>query len=444
MKSRRGLSTVVGTVFSIIALTTTVAYISYSMNTLNQYNNTVLTQNQELGNTASERFQFGSVGVTNNRLNITVLNTGGVPINFTKIWIQNMSTTNWIRGYTPAPPNDFIPVGGVLNNLGQNIPVNINSANSYNIKLVTSRGSSQGFSMNSPGSSPLNVQLMFLPDTVASGFKTKLVMIVTNNSTGTLTNVSPSALPSPTYTGSGTTSCTPSAVSPAKYNTVAPGSTAIFTWDVTVSGYGADTCTFTITQPLQNGYMQTVQATATVTVVQLSDSNYAQNAGVISDAYTSFRWTQGGTWNPDWSFPSATTTDFSITISNNNQTGGGNELWLSKNTELYLYSSSTLSTGKSYSIPFYLVSPMPVNPPTPPSLSSYSDYSIGIPNQGGTTTLYFGADKPGDSTQQNSATYVLPGTYFGFVLVYGKFAAHSTDPGGTYAQAIPFIAVVAS
>lgn len=439
MKSRRGLSTVVGTVFSIIALTTTVAYISYSMNTLNQYNNIVMSQNQQLSNTASERFQLGGVNVVQGKLNMTVVNTGSVPINFTKIWIQNTSATNWIRGYTPAPPNDFVPIGGVLKNLGQNIPVYINPVNSYNIKLVTSRGTTQGFTMNSANASPLNVQLMFLPSTVASGFKTKLVMIVTNNSTGTLTNVSPSTLPSPTYTGSGTTSCIAGPISPASYNTVAPGSTAIFTWDVTVSGYGSDTCTFTINQPLQNGYLQTVQATATVTVVQLSDSNYAQNAGVISDTYTSFRWTQGSSWSPDWSVPSLKTTDFSITITNNNQTGGGYQLWLSKNTQFLLVNTYVPASNKMQATPYFLVNSTSLSPFL---ISSYADYSYGIPNQGGTATLYFGADKAGDNVQQ---PFTLPaGTYFGFVLVYGKFALHSTDPGGMYAQAIPFMAVVAS
>ncbi|HJU14141.1 MAG TPA: hypothetical protein VJ792_06745 [Candidatus Nitrosotalea sp.] len=439
MKSRRGLSTVVGTVFSIIALTTTVAYISYSMNTLNQYNNTVLSQNQQLGNTASERFQIGNVAVTNNKLNITLLNTGSVPLNFTKIWVQNTSATNWIEGYVPAPPNDFVPVGGTLKNLGQTLPVIINPANSYNIKLVTSRGTTQGFTMNSPSSSPLNVQFMFLPDTVPSGFKTKLVMIVTNNSTGTLTDVTPSALPTPTYTGSGTTSCAAGAVSPARYNTLAPGSTAIFTWDVTVSGYGSDTCTFTVTQPLQNGYMQILQATATVTVVQLSDSNYAQNAGVISDTYTSFLWTQGGSWNTDWSFPNSKTTDFSITVTNNNQTGGGYKLWLSKNTQFLLVNTYIPNNNKMIGTPYFLVNSTSTNPLL---IWSYTDYSYGIPNQGGTAILNFGAISAGSNTQQS---YQLPaGTYFGFVLIYGKFAVHPTDPGGMYAQAIPFMAVVAS
>jgi hypothetical protein len=444
MKSRRALSSVVGTVFSIIALTTTFGYISYSMNTLNQYNNAILTQNQQLSNVASEKFSVGSVLVNNNKLNVTLVNTGNLPINFTKIWIQNMTATNWIQGYTPTPPNDFVAPGAVLKNLGQNIPIYINPANSYNVKLVTSRGNSQAFTVNSAKAVPLNIQLMFLPDTVASGFKTKLVMIVTNNSTGTLTNLTPSTLPSPTYTGSGTTVCTASTISPSSYNTLAPGSTAIFTWDVAVSGYGMDTCTYTINQPLQNGYLQTVRATATVTVVQLSDSNYAQNAGIVSDTYASFHWTQGGSWSTDWSFPSNTITDYYISIANNNQTAGGYKLWLSKNTQLYLLQTLLPPNNKIYATPYYLVNSMPANPPTPPTLSAYSDYSLGIPNQGGTATLYFGAGSPGGSTQQSTSN-LQAGTYFGFVLVYGKFAINSNSTGsGMYAQAIPFIAIVAT
>src|SRR5689334_5495370 len=85
MKSRRGLATVVGMVFSIIALTTTVAYVSYSMNILNQYNNAVLVKNQGLTSTSNEKFEIGSVTIKNSKLNITLANTGAVPINFTKI-----------------------------------------------------------------------------------------------------------------------------------------------------------------------------------------------------------------------------------------------------------------------------------------------------------------------------------------------------------------------
>ena len=290
MRSRRAISSVVGMVFAIIALTTTITYISYSMGILNNYNQSVLTQNQQLTDVDKEKFQISSVTVPNGKLNVTIANTGSLPIQFTKLWIQNTSATDWVNSY--APTNSFVSPGGVLTNVGQNIPVSINPSNSYNVKMVTSRGNDQTFTVNSANVAPLNIQLLFFPATVAGGFNTTLTMIVINNSTGMLTNITPSPLPVPTYTGSGTTKCTAGAVSPSKYNTLAPGSTAVFTWNVKVSGAGGDTCTFEFTKPLQNGYSQTVQATATITEVSLSSTTYAQNAGLLTITYTSFQWIQ--------------------------------------------------------------------------------------------------------------------------------------------------------
>src|SRR6185437_835121 len=141
-------------------------------------------------------------------------------------------------------------------------------------------------------------------------------------------------------------------------------------------------------------------------------------------------------------FPSATTTDFKIIISNNNATTGGYKLWLSKNTQIYLLQTAFPSNGKLVAIPFFMVGTIPANPPTPPVLTAYSDYSTGIPNGGGQATIYFGASAAGGSTQQTATSTTMPaGTYFGFVLVYGKFAVNSGDTGSSYAQAIPFLAV---
>ena len=138
MKSRRGLSTVVGAVFAIIALTTTVAYVSYSMNTLSQFGQTVLGKSQQTLNTVNEKFQVTNVNIANNKFNITTVNTGNIPINFTKLWVTNSSATNidWTRVYNL---NAFVGPGATLKNIGQSIPLSALSTNSYNIKLVTSR-----------------------------------------------------------------------------------------------------------------------------------------------------------------------------------------------------------------------------------------------------------------------------------------------------------------
>src|SRR5260370_24244639 len=189
MRTRRGLSSVVGTVFAIIALSTTIAYVSYSMNILDKYNQTVLGTNQQSLDTSKEKFQVNSAAIVNNKFNITVINTGSLPINFTKIWVQNTTANDWISSY--APKTKVVTPGGILYNIGQNIPLNALSTNSYHIKLVTFRGNTQEFNVNSVGSAPLNIQFYTFPSAVPSGFTTELVMIVTNNQSSTLTNLSP-------------------------------------------------------------------------------------------------------------------------------------------------------------------------------------------------------------------------------------------------------------
>ena len=450
MKSRKALSTVVGAVFAIIALTSTVTYVSYSMGILDNYNQSVLTKNQQLSDVNKEKFQISSVTVPNSKLNITVTNTGSVPINFTKIWIQNTTTTDWVRSY--APTNNFVVPGAVLTKIGQTIPVYINSANSYNVKLVTSRGNTQQFTVNSVGATPLNIQLLAFPTTVPSGFKSELVMVVINNSTSTLVNVSPN---NPTLTinnvSNDSPTCISSGLTPTQYTTISPGTTAIFTWDITVTGTGGDSCTASFTTPLQGGYAQAVTSPAIKpTVVSLSSTTYSQNSGVITNDYTAFRWTEGNTWNTDWSFPGCNTIDFKITISNNNQTAGGYSLWLSKNSQIFFMPTTIPSNAKITPTTYYLVNSVTLSPL---GITRYTDNSIGVPNQGGITTLYFGADSAGDDQQtthscgNGSPPFGLQSgtSYYGAIVLYGKFTKNSGDNnGGNYAQSIPFLAVIAN
>src|SRR5207245_10121947 len=83
--------------------------------------------------------------------------------------------------------------------------------------------------------------------------KTKLLMKVTNNESSTVTNVTPTTLPKPPVV-TGIASCTAGPVSPSTYNTLPPGQTAIFKWDITVNAGGdGQTCTYNLSPPLQNG-----------------------------------------------------------------------------------------------------------------------------------------------------------------------------------------------
>ncbi|HEV2193488.1 MAG TPA: hypothetical protein VGR54_07730 [Nitrosopumilaceae archaeon] len=425
MRTRRGLSSVVGTVFAIIALSTTIAYVSYSMNILDKYNQTVLGTNQQSLDTSKEKFQVTGVTFVNNKFNITVTNTGSLPINFTKLWVQNTTATDWTSSF--APRTKVVSPGGILYNIGQNIPLSALSTNAYHIKLVTSRGNTQEFNVNSASSAPLNIQLFALPASVNTGFKSELVMIVTNNGSSILTNISPSVLPSTT----GIATCAASSASPARYNTLLPGSTAVFKWDVTVSGANGQTCTYTLNQPLQNGYVQTVQATITVNVITFTQTNLAQNTGILTLNYSTFRWTQGTGWNTGWSFPFTNPTAFSVQVTNNNSTG-----------DFYVSSYSQFAfqpnVGGENNTPFYIAYAVtPSLSITAYTCSSPNEYCIKIP-AGTTTTLYFAV-----KTRQNIDTNKLTSAiqWSNSMLMFGKFSTSQTAPGTFYAQTIPFLAV---
>ena len=433
MKNRRGLSSVVGTVFAIIALATTIGYVTYSMNVLEKFNNSVITTNIETLDKSKEQIQVTKVTIDSNKFNITASNSGDLPIHLTRLWITNTTSVDQVFkydiDYNIAPGKSQIKIG-------QNLPIYAKTTQAYDLKLITDRGNMKEFYVNSVGTAPLNIQLIALPPTVPSGFKTQLVMTVTNNGSGTLTNVVPVLTP----VGSPTATCTPDPVSPSKYATLTPGSTAIFSWAVKVTGtQDAQTCKYRA--ELQNGYLNNfAEATITNTIVTLSSTNYAANAGVMTIDYTSFRWAQTNSWNSGWQFDHGAT-GFSIVMANNNQTAGGYKLWISENTQLFFQAAGGTAAPTS----FYIVNSVNLAPGGA-TVSKYTpDNHQSIANLGGTTTVYFGSKLQGSKSPQGSTIQTMPaGEYVGFIVLYGKFAINQGDTGSQYAQTIPFVAAMSN
>jgi len=426
MKPRRALSTVVGAVFAIIALTSTVTYVSYSMGILDNYNQSVLTKNQQLSDVNKEKFQISSITVPNSKLNITIVNTGSIPINFTKIWVQNTTTTaakDWVKSYVPT--QSFVTPGGVLTNIGQS--VNIIPSNSYNVKLVTSRGNTQQFALNSVSSVPIGIQLFAIPATVPSDFTTELVMIVTNNQTSTLTNISPQISKT-----SSTAACTPSATAtPASVSTLTPGSTAVFKWDVKLTGKDSQFCTYQAS--LQNGFPgNTASATATVNSITATSSNWSTTWGIISINYTSLRWAQnGGTnWNSNWAIPCGggcgSTDVWKMDITNNDPT---RPFIINGNTTVVVFGTSP---GSNAATQFYIIK----NDYAP--MHNYPTNGQTIPANS-TATLYFGA---GTAGQHDSQSISKTGQYAVSILIYGYWTTVQTN--NFFGQNIPYEGIIVS
>jgi len=97
MRSRRGISTMVGAVFFIIAMTVAISYISFSMDTLDQFVQTVVVKSSVKEDQSNEEFVVKKLTVDNNMFNITLTNVGEIPINVTRLWVENVTS-----GVTPT------------------------------------------------------------------------------------------------------------------------------------------------------------------------------------------------------------------------------------------------------------------------------------------------------------------------------------------------------
>lgn len=240
MKSRRGLSTVVGTVFAIIALATVITYVTYSMNTLQQFNQEVMVKNTELIDQGKEEFVISKAELANNQqFNITVQNTGTLPIKITRLYIENKTD----GGAYKYDINKDVPTGGLATKIGQNIGFIVDNTRSYEIKLVSERGNTKEVLMGQANAEPLDLQLHVIPSKVPSDFTTTVILAVTNNmsSKTTLLNI----VPTISESGSATvTKLTPDPI-PPKYGSLASGDTAFFKWNYKVTGTASQSKTFT-------------------------------------------------------------------------------------------------------------------------------------------------------------------------------------------------------
>ena len=266
MKSRRGLSSVVGTVFAIIALATVITYVTYSMNTLQQFNQEVMVKNTELIDQGKEEFNVAKAEIVGSKFNITVQNTGTLPINITRLYIENKTNPAW--GTYKYDIKTSVSTGGLATNIGQNIDLTALDTQSYKIKLVTARGNDKEVLMNYVGEAPLYLQLYVLPDSLPDDFTTTVLLVVTNNmsSKTTLLNIVPTVSQT---AGVATTSLQNLGPDPPKYSSLATGDTAYFKWIYKISGVNGDTAQFTAS--LNNGYPgNNANATARVTSIAFS------------------------------------------------------------------------------------------------------------------------------------------------------------------------------
>ncbi len=247
MKNRRALSTLVGAVFFIIAASSTVAYVSFSMNVIDDFSQAVVIKESIDESRNSESFIISGATITNNKFDFTVQNNGQLPLKLTKLWVENTTDTTWIPSKFALDQN--IPSSGSVTGIGQNLNLAALSTQGYDVSLVTERGNTQTFSFNSVPDQDISINLHAAPENIANGFSTTLFMTVTNNlpNETTLLNI----VPQLSSSGVAIPTCD-SLSTPPSQPSLKNGESAIFTWTCTVSGSALDEVTFTAS--IVNGF----------------------------------------------------------------------------------------------------------------------------------------------------------------------------------------------
>jgi len=261
MNKRRGLSSVIGMVFLVIVLSSTIGYFTYGVDLIEKLNDQLITKGIEMQDKTREDFEIVNVRIDGGKFNLTVQNIGELPIKFTRIWVNNVTDNTWpLQNFTV---NKITTPKQVLSNIGQDINLYALDSQAYTMKLITHRGNSEIISVNSPSQEKLDLRLIALPETVPDQFRTTLLLTVTNNMTNqnTLLNIKP-IMNTPQITGTaGETLIT--LVTPNEISNLRQGDVASFIWVYEISGSIGDTVTFTAS--LENGYPGN-SATATVFV----------------------------------------------------------------------------------------------------------------------------------------------------------------------------------
>ena len=252
MRNRRGLSSMVGAVFFIIAMTVAIGYISFSMDTLDEFAQTIIVKAAVKEDQSNEEFQINKVTIDGNLFNVTVTNTGQIPIKIIRLWVEDVTSGVSAGDAVPKSCSINKQVGPLQTaiKIGQSCSITASDTGSYKMKFVTERGKIKEFSVNFVGSEPIDLQLLVLPTTLPSEFTTTVLFVVKNNMTSNniLTNLVPNL--STSVGGAGANLL--SGPNPPQYDTLTKGETAIFKWIFKMTGETGDTKTFTAS--LQNGY----------------------------------------------------------------------------------------------------------------------------------------------------------------------------------------------
>lgn len=450
-KSRKGLSTMIAAVFMMAIIGLGLNVILWSAQQQKSLGQSIV----EKGGTAIERtkesLELRGIGIVSNKFNVTLYNTGSLPVHLVRMWVTNNTAGAgiWHNQYTL---DCYVNPRETIINIGQSsiCPSSSNprptalTGKTYTFGFVTERGTLATYKVAGGSDAQLNVRLVATPQSPQNSTKVSVLMLVRNNSTlaDAVTNIVPAAL-----TTNPVNACTTlTGPTPVSEPTLIKGSSTSFQWTCTIQGTVGQTVTFTgsISSGMSN------QATASVNIISVSldQTNFATIAGTLTIDYETIKRVQTGDpdWKPGFSMARNTPTVIKATLTNHHPTS---TFWIGKNTAIILYPQQGSSNNQAF---FVGINGAPGSPPTIGAYcSGPADYCTGIAPNGGTFILYVGACGPSGSSACSTPNLNPPGGQTGSLiqaplLLFGKMCAPSdvncpTSNGTQYGQNIPFMAI---
>ena len=227
----------------LIVITTAITYTSYSMNQVTQLAESIGVQQEIKTDTLNESFDVVSVNIVNDQFNITVKNTGDVPVHLTRFWIENTTDPSW-----PVSKFDIdfsLAPGDTVKNIGQGVGLTALATQSYHSQIISERGNQKEMFLNTVGDSSIYTRVSATPAVMPTGFSTTVTLEVINTGTTQLLNLQPDMV---SVTTPACTNCSipveEEGPSPASFDSLAPGDIALFEWIYSYSGENNDNVLF--------------------------------------------------------------------------------------------------------------------------------------------------------------------------------------------------------
>ena len=219
-RSRRGLSSVVGTVFMVLILMSGLNIITFMMNGVDSYNMQAVEKNRLEWERIKEDLEVLESRIDSDKFNITVRNSGSITARLVRLWVNNQTASpTWRQNYDL---NTYVAPGQTVTNVGQQLSLIGNSTYRYDLKLVTERGNLADFEVNPDLRARVE---LIVPGGVLTNSKFTVMFVVNNNLTSP--NNMLDVTPTITHSGGATIVSGPT---PGSEKVLGAASTVAFTW----------------------------------------------------------------------------------------------------------------------------------------------------------------------------------------------------------------------